>query len=88
MADMLAKTGTDRLSLAEFAALGSGQVAYLRPIRSEDVKRLVPQAPEIPPGIDLFALLGADGTPIMIGDSAAEIRANARENDLAMVSVH
>lgn len=76
------------LSMEEFAALGQGEVAYLKPIRSEDVPLLVPDAPAIPPGLALFALLSADGTPIMIGDSRSEVAENALEHDLAMVSLH
>jgi hypothetical protein len=71
-----------------FALAGEGKVAYVRPIRSEDVNRLFPQAPEIQPGLQLFALLGADGTPILLTDSKDAAIANAWENNLEPVSVH
>lgn len=74
--------------MAELAQLGAGEVAYVRPISSDDVKRLIPQAQEMPSGLDLFALLSADGTPIMIADSRDALTANAWENQLATVSVH
>ena len=45
------------------AHLGDGRLAYVKAIRSEDVANLFPQAPKIAPGIKLFALHGADGTP-------------------------
>ncbi len=73
---------------SDLAALGHGQVAYVRAMRSEDVQKLLPQVEGIPKGIDLFALLGADGTPIMIADSRDELTANAWENELVTVSVH
>ena len=44
-----------------FAALGGGQIAYLRPMRSEEVHTLFPQAPELAPGVALWALLSAAG---------------------------
>jgi hypothetical protein len=72
----------------QFAALGGGEIAYLRPVRSEDVHALFPQAPELAPGIDLWALLSAAGQPIMLTDSRAAAIAGARENDLETVSVH
>ncbi len=75
-------------TLSDLAALGHGQVAYVRTMRSEDVQKLLPQVEGIPTGIDLFALLGADGTPIMIADSRDELTANAWENELVTVSVH
>jgi hypothetical protein len=71
-----------------FAALGGGQIAYLRPLRSEEVHTLFPQAPELAPGVDLWALLSAAGQPIMLTDSKAAAIASAHENDLETVSVH
>ena len=72
----------------DLAALGRGQVAYVKPVSAEDVRRLIPQAEEVPADIDLFALLGADGTPIMITDSRDELVQNAAENQLVTVSLH
>ena len=72
----------------QFAALGGGEIAYLRPVRSEDVHTLFPQAPEMAPGVDLWALLSAAGQPIMLTDSRAAAIAGAQENDLETVSVH
>ena len=71
-----------------FAALGGGRIAYLRPLRSEDVHALFPQAPELQPGLSLWALLSAAGQPIMLTDSKAAAIASAHENDLETVSVH
>lgn len=71
-----------------FAILGGGEIAYVRPISSEDVNTLFPQAPKLAPGLKLFALLAADGTPITIADTRAAAEANAREHELATVSVH
>ena len=73
---------------ADFAALGEGQVAYVRPIRSDDVKRLFPQAPDLSPGLDLFALLSASGEPILLADSRDVAVANAMAHDLHTVSLH
>ncbi|MGO4870998.1 MAG: DUF1150 family protein, partial [Roseiarcus sp.] len=57
------------LTTHEFAHLGDGSIAYVKTIRSEDAQRLFPQAPAIRPGLQLFALLAADGSPIMLTDS-------------------
>jgi hypothetical protein len=77
-----------QLTPQEFAHLGGGSLAYVKTIRSEDAQRLFPQAPAIQPGLKLFALLGADGTPIMLTDSRDAALANAWEHQLEMVSVH
>jgi len=71
-----------------FAGLGGGRIAYVRPLRSEDVKALFPNVPSIAPGLDLWALLAADGTPIMLADSREAVVMNAHENDLETVSLH
>ena len=76
------------MPLDVFAQLGGGQIAYLRPVNSEEVHMLFPQAPELAPGLKLWALLSATGQPIMLTDSKAAAIANAHENDLEAVSVH
>ena len=72
----------------QLASLGGGRVAYLKPIRSEEVSRLFPAAPAIQPGLQLFALLAADGTPIVVTDSRDAAVANAMSQELEMVSLH
>jgi len=70
------------------AHLGDGQLAYVKAVRSEDVARLFPQAPKIEPGIKLFVLHAADGTPIMLTDTREAALANAWSQELEPVSVH
>ena len=70
------------------AHLGDGRIAYVKTIRSEDVPALFPQAPHIEPGLQLFALHAADGTPIMLTDSREAAEANAWSQELQTVSVH
>jgi hypothetical protein len=70
------------------AQLGDGEIAYVKTIRSEDVHALFPQVPDIAPGLKLFALHGADGTPIMLTDSREAAIANAVSQQLETVSVH
>jgi hypothetical protein len=76
------------MALDAFVKLGGGEIAYLRPVRSEEVHVLFPQAPQLAPGVKLWALLSAAGQPIMLTDSKAAAIANAHENDLEAVSVH
>ena len=67
---------------------GGGKIAYVKAIRSEDVKNLFPEAPQLAPGLRLFALHAADGTPIMLTDSREAAIANAWSQELETVSVH
>ena len=70
------------------AHLRDGEIAYVKTIQSEDVRKLFPQAPQIAPGIKLFALHAADGTPIMLTDTREAAVANAWSQELQAVSVH
>ena len=72
----------------ELGQIGEGEVAYLKLMRSEDIRKAFPQAPELAPGLKLFALLSADGTPILLADSKAAALANAWEQELVTVSLH
>ena len=71
-----------------FSLAGDGKIAYVRASRSEDVKYLFPDEPTIKPGMKLFALLAADGTPILVTDSRDTAIANAWACDLEAVNVH
>jgi hypothetical protein len=73
---------------AALARLGEGEVAYVKPVRSEELNRLFPQAPQIEPGLQLFALLSASGAPILLADSRDVAVANAWAHDLTTVSLH
>jgi hypothetical protein len=81
-------TRNPNISPEALAHLGDGQIAYVKPIRSEQVAALFPQAPEIAPGIQLFSLHAADGTPIMLTDTREAAVANAWSHELETVSVH
>jgi len=71
-----------------FAGLGNGQIAFVKAVKSEELKGLFPNAPTVPPGQRFWALLDAGGTPLMISDSREAVVMNAHENDLEPVSLH
>ncbi len=76
------------MSRRELAQLGDGEVAYIKQLDPEVAEKLFPALQSTPKGIDLFAVLGADGTPLALTDSRNAAIANAIENDLVPVSVH
>lgn len=71
-----------------FAGLGGGKIAYVRSLKSDQAKDLFPGLPPVAPNLDLWALLGADGQPIMLSDDPKALVKNAFENNLEMVSIH
>ncbi len=81
-------TRSPAISPEALAHLGDGEIAYVKPIRAEQVAALYPQAPKIAPGTQLFALHAADGTPIMLTDTREAAVANAWSHELETVSVH
>jgi hypothetical protein len=80
--------GSPQITPEALAQLGDGEIAYVKPITSEEVAALFPQAPQLAPGTQLFALHAADGTPIMLTDTREAAVANAWSHELETVSVH
>lgn len=76
------------MSAIDFARLGGGQVAYVKQIDADQAHELFPMLTGLPAGIDLYAVVGADGTPIGLTDSRDSAIASVLENELEPVSVH
>lgn len=76
------------LTEEQLSQLGEGLIAYVKPIASNDIGTLFPDIPGVQPGVQLFALLGASGKPLMLTDSRDAALANAMQNELHMVSLH
>jgi hypothetical protein len=81
-------TSRSMISPEALALLGGGKIAYVKAVRSEDVSTMFPQAPQLQPGMQLFALHAADGTPMMLTDSREAAVASAWSQELETVSVH
>jgi hypothetical protein len=87
-AKMGLKTATPSVSKADLAHLGAGEVGYIRKMKADEVSRVFPEAPEIDPSLDLWALFGADGTPILLTDNRSSTFYKAAEDELRTVSLH
>jgi hypothetical protein len=57
-------------------------------MRSEEAEMLYPQAPLLVPGLTVFVLHAADGTPLCITDSFEEATRDAQGSRLEPVRVH
>ena len=75
-------------TLAALAAMGDGEVAYMRSFRADEMQHLFPQAAELHPAMQLHALFAADGTPLVLSDSREAVLSGAWQNELSMISVH
>ena len=76
------------MSELEFAKLGDGHVAYIKTMTSEEASRLFPTVEGLPQGIHLFALHGADGTPLALTDTRSAAVGHAMGDELEIASVH
>jgi len=76
------------LSQLELARLGGGQVAYIKHMSPDEAKRLFPMVPDLPKGIELYALHAADGTPLAITDTMRAAVEHAMGDELEIATVH
>jgi len=73
------------ITVEQLSQLGDGLIAYVKP---DEAQKLFPQVAGIPSGMQLFALLSAEGAPILLTDSRDAAVANAWEHKLQTVSLH
>ena len=81
-------TAPPGISMTELAQLGGGKIAYIRVMSSDQAKEMFPAVDGIPTGIDLFALLAADGTPLALTDSRQAAMGHAMGDELEVASLH
>lgn len=72
----------------EFAELGEGRIAYLKRVTTDDLAQRFPGLPPMTPGIEIWALFGATGEPIVLSDVRAQALAQAHEHELETVMLH
>ncbi len=72
----------------ELEAWGEGELAYIKLLKANEVKELFPQLKGLPDGIDLYAVVSADGTPMALTDTRTSALENVEENDLELVTLH
>ena len=76
------------ISDTELAHLGAGKIAYVRRITSDDLVSRFPGLPHIQSGLDLWAVFGANGQPMMVADEQAVAISAAVNRDLRPVSIN
>lgn len=76
------------VSTMDLAKLGDGKVAYIKEMTTDEVRKAFPAVEGLPKGINLFALHGADGTPLALTDSRQAAVGHARGDELEIASIH
>jgi hypothetical protein len=72
----------------EFATLGGGVIAYIKPLTLAEASRMFPAVRGLPEGINLFSLHAADGTPLALSGTKQAAIGHAIDDDLQIASVH
>lgn len=73
------------LSDHDFASLGSGEVGYIRKMKSDDLTARFPALNQLAPGLDVWALFAANGMPIILSDRQSAVLEGASENEITPV---
>jgi hypothetical protein len=76
------------MSEIELANLGDGKIAYIKMVTGAEARDAYPGVKGIPPDVELFALHGADGTPLALTDSRQAAMGHALGEDLEITSIH
>lgn len=77
-----------RRALEELMAMGDGETAYLRKFRAGELRKMFPQTAELHPSVELFALFGADGTPLILADTRDAVLSGAWDHKLTLSALH
>ena len=72
----------------EFATLGGGVIAYIKPLTLAEASRMFPAVRGLRMGINFFSLHAADGTPLALTDTKQAAIGHAIDDDLQIASVH
>ena len=76
------------MSTDELADLGAENVAYIRPISSNEVMAKFPVVEGLQPGQMLWALFAANGDPLALSDERSGLLTNAYDLELHPVALH
>ena len=79
---------TTIMSSAELAELGAKNIAYIRPISSNEIIEKFPVIEGLQPGKMLWALFAANGDPLALSDQQGGVLSNAHELNLNPVTLH
>jgi hypothetical protein len=84
----MTKDQTLNTKAQSLAQMGLDAVAYVRPVLSDELRDQLPEASDIAPGTQLFALHAANGMPILVSDTLEGAVAGAWEKELQTVPLH
>lgn len=75
------------LTTAQFAALGGSAVAYIKPVSGEVLSRMISDA-EFDEAELYQLVMSADGTPLMVADTADAVTEWLGDQSLGLATLH
>ena len=76
------------LTPAQFMALGGNAVVYVRPIKGAALAGMMIDGDDLEPDIEFQLVVSADGSPLMVGDTAEAVADWLSERNYGVVSLH
>jgi hypothetical protein len=77
-----------QLTTAQFMALGGNAVVYVRPIKGDALAEMMQDGDDVAADGDFQLVVAADGSPLMVGDSAEAVSDWLAERNYGVVSLH
>ncbi len=75
------------LTRAQFAALGGEAVAYIKPVTGMVLSTMIHDA-EFDAGTEYQLVMSADGTPLMVSDSAEAVSEWLGDQSIGLATLH
>lgn len=76
------------LTAAQFMALGGNAVVYVRPITGAELAKMMIDSDALEPDAEFQLVVSADGSPLMVGDTAEAVADWLSERNYGVVSLH
>jgi hypothetical protein len=75
------------LTPAQFMALGGNAVVYVKPIKGDQLAELMKE-PQFDVDEDFHLVVSADGSPLMVGDTAESVAEWLSDKNYGIVALH
>lgn len=75
------------LTPAQFMALGGSAVVYVRPIKGKQLAEMMPE-PGFAEDEDFHLVVSADGSPLMVADTADAVAEWLSDKNYGIVALH
>ncbi|HTJ56028.1 MAG TPA: DUF1150 family protein [Devosiaceae bacterium] len=76
------------LTPAQFMALGGNAVVYVRPIKGAALAEMMTPSEPLDEEAEFHLVVSADGSPLMVGDTAEAVADWLAERNYGVVSLH